>query len=266
MRKNLPVALLILLAGTAAADSKVTAETVESVGEYQTIIDRQMFGQPPAGFDPMKMPSEVSKSAQKEVAKEQEKLQKAVHFSVINIASDGAAVVGFSDNSDPKKPVHLYLRVGESRGGWMVKAADPKTASATLVKDGVELNMKLGDNSAQAAGTPVPAVMPLASTGARSRGLLNGSAAGLNAQTQTLRSRRSLFRQREAAQKARDEELARREAELNAQREQDRQEREAEQAELREQLNNLRKELRASSEAKAAGISKEAVNENNDAQ
>ena len=38
---------------------------------YRSIVDRQMFGTPPPGFDPMKMPSEVSKSSQKEISREQ---------------------------------------------------------------------------------------------------------------------------------------------------------------------------------------------------
>ena len=43
---------------------------------YQTIVDRQMFGPPPADFDPTKMPSEVAKTkakADQELTKEQER-------------------------------------------------------------------------------------------------------------------------------------------------------------------------------------------------
>ena len=41
---------------------------------------------------------------------------------------DGATVVGFTDNSDPKVPRHYYLKVGESRDNWTVKEADPQKA------------------------------------------------------------------------------------------------------------------------------------------
>ena len=43
---------------------------------YRPIIDRQMFGSLPPGFDPNKLPSEVQKSSasEKELTQEQEKL------------------------------------------------------------------------------------------------------------------------------------------------------------------------------------------------
>ena len=34
---------------------------------YQSIVDRQMFGALPVGFDPTKLPSEVTKSSQMEL-------------------------------------------------------------------------------------------------------------------------------------------------------------------------------------------------------
>ena len=79
---------------------------------YQPIIDRQMFGELPADFDPEKMPSEVAKSSAKgeaELTKEQEQIKSAIRFSSINITPSGETAVGFADNSDPKAPRHYYL-------------------------------------------------------------------------------------------------------------------------------------------------------------
>ena len=106
---------------------------IEAVAEkqpfdrYQSIIDRHMFGEPPPDFDPEKMPSEVAKSSRasgKELTQEQARLQSSVHFSVINVAADGTPVVGFSDKTNPKAPVHHYIKVGEESGGWKVLNAD----------------------------------------------------------------------------------------------------------------------------------------------
>lgn len=115
---------------------------------YRTIVDRQMFGQPPPGFDPTKMPSEVAKTKDAEVAKKEEAVRKSIRFSVINVTPAGETVVGFSDNGDPKNALHYYLKVGESQNGWTVKAADPNEATMTIEKEGIEVTLKLGGDSA----------------------------------------------------------------------------------------------------------------------
>lgn len=252
MRNSVTVLALIAIAWQVAAEEEVSEQ--EAIGEYQSIVDRQMFGKPPAGFDPMKMPSEVSRSSQKEVTKEQEKLQSSVHFSVINISEDGTPVVGFTDNADPKKPVHLYLRLGEERAGWLVKSADPKTATTTLVKGDVELNLSLGDNSAK-AGDGKNA--PLAAAGGPRR---IGALAG---RPQTLLSRRALRRKeaeevRAKEDAARAEQAAEREAEIKAQREQI----SASLMAMREEMNRMREEKQREKEQGAS----EGTDENNDAQ
>ena len=226
---------------------------------YQSIVDRQMFGPLPPGFDPTKLPSEVQKSSsaeERELTKEQEQLKSAIHFSVINVASDGATEVGFTDNSDPKMPRHYFLKVGDSRDGWTVKEADAETAKMTIVKDEIEVSLSLGGNSASDAGTTAragagaAAARPLAAGfGGRSSGLLGGGG--------TLRSRRMLRRQEEAAAKARAdaaaaEKEAAREAERQAQVEQEKAQREQERAEQRQQLLAIQEELKRVREAKAA--------------
>ena len=210
---------------------------------YQSILDRQMFGPLPPGFDPTKSPNEVQKSSvsDKQLTQEQEKLQSAIHFSAINVASDGATAVGFTDNTDPKVPRHYYLKVGESRDGWTVKEADPQKATMTVVKDDIEVSLSLGGNSAKGGGATTRADGSMASR--RSSGLLGGS----------LRQRRMMRRQEEAAAQAKAAEEARaREAERQAVAEQEKQRHEAALVEQRQQLLAIQEELRRVREQKAA--------------
>ena len=211
---------------------------------YQSIVDRQMFGAPPPDFDPMKMPSEVSKTSQKELTKEQEKLQSSVHFSVINVASDGTPVVGFTDNSNPKAPVHQYIKVGQESGGWKVLSANAAEATMTIQKDGVELTLKLGDNSGKSAGGGAPTPAVAAASAANAPGVGAAFRSGLLGGT--LRNRRAmrekrLQEQQEAEKKAREQE-----------REQERAQREQEREEQRQQLLAIQEELKRQREEKAA--------------
>ena len=251
--KRTIASILALTALVACADK-------QPFDRYQSIIDRQMFGPLPPGFDPTKMPSEVSKSssaAEKQLTQEQEKLQSSIHFSVINVTPDGETAVGFTDNSDPKAPVHYYLKVGEKRNGWEVKEADPAAATMTIAKGDVEVSLSIGGNSAKSAdatsraGGATPAA--LRPGGLQRSALLGGS----------LRQRR-LQRQKEAQEAAakKQEEQAVREAERQAQAEQEKAQREAERAEQRQQLLDIKEELRRVREAKAAKT-EEPANEDN---
>ena len=234
-----------LLTVTAALAAATLFAERQPFSRYQSIVDRQMFGELPAGFDPTKMPSEVARSSAKqgqELTKEQEKLQSAIHFSAINITPEGSTVVGFTDNSNPKTPVHYYLKVGETRDGWKVVEADPKAATMTVAKDDIEVSLSLGGNSGKGAGQT------------KSRGGAEEPAAGGLHGIKTLRSRRA---QREAEAAAREKlraEQAAREAEKEAEREEqaekDRAQREAEREENRNQMKALFEELRRAREEK----------------
>lgn len=223
-----PLCLFVLtLAGFAFAER-------QPYSRYATIVDRQMFGQPPPGFDPSKMPSEVAKSSsrdEKALTEEQEKVKKAIRFSVINVTPGGETVVGFSDNGDPHNALHYYLKVGESQNGWTVKEADPKEATMTIEKEGIEVTLKLGGDSASSPDsvTRAPAT---ASSGASSRAALLGTG---------LRERRQQREAEEAAKRA-EEEKARAEREKQ---------RDEVQNELLNQLNSLREEQRKREEESA---------------
>lgn len=222
----------------------------QPLDRYQSIIDRQMFGPLPADFDPNKLPSEVARSGSssreaKELTQEQEKLQSAIHFSVINVDAEGKAIVGFTDNSDPKMPVHYYLRVGESQNGWEVKEADPEHATMTIEKDGVSVSLTLGDNSAKGGGSTSAATGARAMSGGAGPGARRGLLGGSLSQRRALR-----LQQAQEAQQKRDEENAAKEAARQAQAEQEKAEREAERAQQRQQLLAIQEELRKAREEK----------------
>ena len=245
----------IVLVAIAFAVSLAVAEK-QPISRYQSIIDRQMFGPLPPGFDPTKSPNEVQKMSSKEekqLTQEQEKLQSAIHFSVINVTPEGATAVGFTDNSDPKTPKHYYLKVGEERDGWTVKDANAEEATMTIVKGEIEVSLTLGGNSAKGGGTTSRAG---GATSAKWSGFSNGNS-GLLGGSKSLRARR-LQRQQEAAAAAekQKEEAAAREAERQAQAEQEKQQREAERDEQRQQLLAIREELKKVREAKAAEAAK----------
>ena len=260
-----PVVLLLLTLAVSSAFAEK-----QPISRYQSIIDRQMFGPLPPGFDPTKSPNDVQKASskdEKQLTQEQEKLQSSIHFSVINVASDGQPEVGFTDNSDPKAPKHYFMKVGETRDGWTVKEADAESATMTIAKGEIEVSLSLGGNSAKDGGTSrAGGASASAANGVRRQGgLLGGGLAG-----GSLRARR-LQRQQEAQAAAakQQEEQAAREQERQAQAEQEKQQREAERAEQRQQLLAIQEELKKVREAKTAAAKSEDGGEggaNNDAE
>ena len=229
----------------------------QPIDRYQSIIDRQMFGPLPPGFDPTKSPNDVQKTPskdEKQLTQEQEKLQSSIHFSVINVAADGQPEVGFTDNSDPKAPKHYFMKVGESRDGWTVKEADAENATMTIAKGDIEVSLSLGGNSAKdggtsrAGGASASAATGLRRPGGLGRGLLGGS----------LRARRMQRQQEAQAAAAKQQaEQAARDAEQREQAEQERQQREQERAEQRQQLQAIQDELKRVREQKAEAVKNE---------
>lgn len=123
--------------------------------EYQQIVDKNLFGPPPA--DPSVIPDKGSSSSraeeksEREIAKEQEKLEKTVYVSALTVSPDGAVKVGFTDTSNGKKPSNHYLAVGASEDGWLVVSADMSTKKVVLSKDGIEIERVYGDKNASSA-------------------------------------------------------------------------------------------------------------------
>ena len=251
---------MLLLAAALGAAAELAAETV-SFERYQPLVDRYPFGEPPEGFDPDKMSSEVSKSAAsakpEALTGEQAEIAKNVTFSVINKEPDGTVRVGFSDNADPKQPHHYYMGVGETRDGWTVKEADPVEKTMKLVsKDGVEVSLELGgsssgkDSSKSTAGAGGGAMRGNAGRSSLLGPGSGGSAAG------SFKSARRARQEREAEEaaarkRAAEEEMAKR-AEADAIERDERALRAEELAEQRRQLEILREELRKNREARDA--------------
>ena len=233
----------------------------QPIDRYQSIIDRQMFGQPPPNFDPTVPPNMVQKGAgeEKELTREQEAIKSSIHFSAINVTPDGSVAVGFTDNSDPKTPIHYYLKVGESRNGWKVLEADPVKAKMKIAKDDVEVALDLGANSAKGGGSTSRGGVASNASGANSRlGLLGSRRFGAGGDSSgtggSLRERRALREQARQEELAKEKELeAKRRAEAAAKEEEKEKEREAqrqaEREEQRRELQSLKDELKAQREA-----------------
>ena len=270
----------IALAAVASCLSIDAFAERQPIERYQSIIDRQMFGQPPPNFDPTKPPSQVQKGAgdEKELTREQEAIKSSIHFSAINVTPDGDIAVGFTDNSDSKMPVHYYLKVGEERNGWKVLEADPVKATMKVAKDDIEVSLDLGANSAKGGGSTARAganAAPAVAT-ARRAGLLGGprrlSADGEQPRPgmmgASLRERRAAREQARQEEAAKEKELeAKRQAEA-AEKEKEREaQRQAEKEEQRRELQLLKDELRAQREAvERARAEREAARNNENAE
>lgn len=240
----------------------------QPIDRYQSIIDRQMFGEPPPGFDPTRPPSEVTKAEQRELSKEQEKLQSSISFSVINVTPQGDTMVGFSDNSE-KPPKHYYLKVGEENGGWLVKEADPVGGTMTIQKDNIEVSLTIGGNSANDpnANSRVAATAHApTSTANRPFGGANAARSAGWSPSGSLRQRR-MFRQQQAAadaERRRQEaaEEAARQQEEAARQEEENAKRAAEREEMRANLLQVQEQLKKVREAKEAEKAEAAAEEN----
>lgn len=251
---------------------------------YQSIIDRQMFGQPPPNFDPTVPPSQVQRGGggdETVLTREQEAIKSAIHFSAINVTPAGDIAVGFTDNSDSKLPVHYYLKVGESRNGWKVLEADPVKAKMKIAKDDVEVALDLGANSGKGGGAtsrigavfagkagagrrPISGIRRSTGDGEQPKiGLMGGS---------SLRERRALREQARQEEIAKEKELEeKRRAEAAAKEEEKEKEREAqrqaEKEEQRQALQLLKDELKAQREAiERARADQEAARQNENAE
>ena len=253
----------------------------QPLDRYQSIIDRQMFGQPPPNFDPTKPPSQVQKgsaSNEKELTREQEAVKSAIHFSAINVTPSGDVAVGFTDNSDSKLPIHYYLKVGEERNGWKVLEADAVKAKMKIAKGDIEVELDLGANSAKGGGSTSRAsanFSPAVAAAGRRAGLLasrrpTGFADPMvgGASLRERRAAREQARQEEAAKEKELEDKRKAEAAEKEAKENEREaQRQAEREEQRRELQLLKDELKAQREAvERAREEREAARRNENAE
>ena len=251
-------------AGAARKDRPSTDAGFE---RYRTIIDRKPFGPEPANFDPDAPGSRggtagggraADPAAQEAMkAQEEQKIIASVRVSALNVTPSGKIAVGFTDASKQPSGTY-YLKVGETRDGWTVKAADARAMKVTLEKDGVEATLGLGEGSADGgkgggkvktvAGAAVrPPTGKLARAGllrpvALSASAEPGTAAAPGGSIASLRARRA---QKEAEAEARRKAAA---EQAQAEREKAAAERERAAAEREQQLQQIQEELRRNRE------------------
>ena len=252
-------------ADTNAAPKDAGAPSDPKFERYRTIMDRMPFGPEPANFNPDAPVGRGGAAGNGEAAfdpaaqeamksQEEQKILSSVRVSALNVTPSGKIAVGFTDAS--KQPAgNYYLKVGETRDGWTVKAADAHEMKVTLERDGVEATLGLGEGVADAGkdgkrggGQQRPLVNRLKSAGLLQRptsasGADLAAPAGGGSAIASLRARR--------AQK--DAERKEEEARQVAAAEQARMEREraaAEREQQREALLQIQEELRRQREAK----------------
>ena len=269
----------ILLAAAASCLCIDAVAERQPIDRYQSIIDRQMFGQPPPNFDPTVPPNQVQKGSvdEKEVTREQEMIKSAIHFSAINVTPAGDVAVGFTDNSDQKMPVHYYLKVGESRNGWKVLEADPVKAKMKIAKDDVEVELDLGANSAKGGGSAsrrggaanaLGADFRSRRLGLRRQDAENDSSRGVGGSLRERRALREQARQEEIAKEKeleakRQAEAAEKEKEREARRQAEREEQQRELQLIKDELSAQREVVeRERAEREAASRNKNAEDEN----
>lgn len=240
----------------------VTVVTISSVlaaaGErgfdlYKPIIDKNIFGPPPE--DPTVIPEKGSArgndadKTERELTKEQEQLEKSVSVSALVNKPDGTIMVGFSDTSTGKTPVHYYLAVGEEKSGWLVQSVDITNKTVVLEKDGFEIERVLGDKNAASSKDKSDA-----RSGRGRSSLLSMSSDMHRGRGQMSRRARRRFEAEEERKETqqREDRLRKAEAAAALRREQDQAEKEAERAETMEKLQELKNEIDRFREQKGA--------------
>lgn len=261
----------------ADAAEKDRPSTDAGFERYRTIIDRKPFGSEPANFDPDAPGSRggaaggggaVDPAAQEAMkAQEEQKIIASVRVSALNVTPSGKIAVGFTDASKQPSGTY-YLKVGETRDGWTVKAADARAMKVTLEKDGVEATLGLGEGSADGgkdggkvktvAGAAVrPPVGRLARAGllrpvALSASAPPGASAAPGGSIASLRARRAQKEaEAEARRKAAAEQAQAAAEQAQAEREKAAAEREkaaAEREQQLQQLQQIQEELRRNRE------------------
>lgn len=229
MRNRYLIAIFGLMSGVLLAAER-------PYSRYEPIVTRAPFGQPPANFNPAVNPSTVSArsgaNGGKELTAEQEQLKKTVKFSAINLdPEDGELRVGFSDLSSAKMPRHYYLKVGESRDGWVVNEANAAERRVKISKDGVELELDLGNEATGATAKNAATPAPLAAA------VPNAKAVSDDKPTNRLLGRRGMLAQRKE-----------REEKRKAEQEAEKKRQEEDRAKMREELAALSEEVRQARE------------------
>ena len=162
--RTLAAAAAVLAACAAYAqeeDEEDADEAPVTFERYRSIIDRYPFGVPPPNFDPTAAASAGASTAEaraaakteRELTMEENKLKASVRLCAFNLTPERRVMVGFIDNSR-KPPQSYYMTVGDTRDGWTVKSADVDARTATVEKDGVEVDLEFAKPGAGGQKTP----------------------------------------------------------------------------------------------------------------
>ncbi len=159
LRPSLSQLLVPLLFWAASLPANLPPATVPApppFSRYEVILARMPFGVPPPVAP---RPAQPDPAAVQQSQAEQ-RLAKQISMVAVNVTPGGKTAVGFIDNAE-KPPRNYYLAVGESANGFRVEKASYGDETATLSKDGVAIDLKLGvgvvaKSAVAAAAQPVP--------------------------------------------------------------------------------------------------------------
>ena len=161
MRRLLSIiGFIAILAACPALSGAGNDGTLPPFSHYAVILDRKPFGDlaKPNSSEAVPQPDQAAI----EQAKEEQALAKQVDMVAVNRTPRGKIAVGFIDKGT-KPPRNFYLNVGESAGGFTVVEADFTEETATIEKEGVSIQLKLGKglvpkkDGEEAAATPAAA-------------------------------------------------------------------------------------------------------------
>jgi hypothetical protein len=128
--------LPIIVQATAAGGAE--AYQLPAVERYLAIVERQPFGLPPP--PPPPPPAEIPQPPAEKLA-----AKNFVLFEIVHTPA-GEVMVGFADNG-AKPPRNLLLALGEELDGYTVTAADFELETATILKDGLAVELRMNNSS-----------------------------------------------------------------------------------------------------------------------
>jgi hypothetical protein len=133
-------------------ETKNSSWSPQPFSHYQSILDRKPFGVPP--------PAPVGPAAAEAAAPPPAFVSKIILCS-INRTPAGPVAVGFVDSSQ-NPPKSYYVLNGDNSDGFAVLEASFENESATLEKDGVRIDLKMGKGPTVGSSPPVPMAGPAA--------------------------------------------------------------------------------------------------------
>jgi len=152
--------VICLLLGTAGVAVRPAAASTEGTWQpqpferYADILIRMPFGKPPVG------PTAAETAAAEAAKTPPPPFVNQLVLCALNRTPAGGLAVGFMDNSQ-KPPKSYYLEKGETNDDFTVISASFELESATIEKNGVDVDLKMGKGATLASGKPTPPPAPM---------------------------------------------------------------------------------------------------------